>query len=723
MPKNLWNQDQPDFQQKEVLIRAVDAVISGSGPGFEPNALADLVKRSRLLASDRTIANIFGGNTSVKVIQTDHVGRAISVLWVKGSGIDMAYCTSADFAGLKLDEVLPLMERDSLSDEEMVTYLNRCVFEPGRPRQSIDALLHAFIPYPHVDHTHPDAIIALACAARGEAAAREVFGDAMVWAEYMRSGFTLSKQIGLALRANPQATCVIMGKHGLITWGQDSKYCYDNTIAIIQKAEDALNAAQRRTFTGVDVPALLAEQRSSLAAQIMPIVRGAVSARQKQVVRFDDSEAVLKFVGTAKAKALSQVGAVCPDHLVHTKRVPLFVDWKPKSEDNEFDTLKTAVREGLSRYQSNYTDYFALHNNSNSPNPSDPGSDLRMADPSPRVILVPGVGMFTIGRDVAAAEISRQLYQRAIAVMDLAERMEESDTFSSLTPKEAFNVEYGSLELYKLSLRPPDGELTGRVALVTGAANGIGRAIALRLAQEGAHVVIADIAMDGAKTTADDIIKAHGPRRALAVKCNVTREDEVIDTFKSAVLAYGGVDIVVNNAGIFLGNPIEQTSLEDWQRLSDVLGTGYFLIAREAFRVFRAQARGGSTIFIGSKNSVFPGKNVSAYSAAKAAELHMARCLAEEGGATGIRVNTILPDAVVRGSGIWDSGAREQRARNYGIKPDELEDYYRARTTLKVSIYPEDVAEAALYFASDKSLKTTGAILTVDGGVAGAYSR
>ncbi len=716
MPKHLWTTSQNLEQETSAVYSAPSNV----------SALDQLLYRSHLLANDRSVVNIFGGNTSVKSIEIDHLGRPVSVLWVKGSGSDLAQSTATDFAGLRLDDVLPLLERDTLSDEAMVAYLSRCVFEPGRPRQSIETLLHAFTPYPHVDHTHPDAIIALACAARGEIAAREVFGPSLIWVDYQRPGFALSKQIGLALQANPQASCVIMGKHGLLTWGADSKSTYDQTITTIQRAEDALNAAEKRTFTGVDVPALRLEQRANLAAELMPLIRGAVTARSKQIVLFDDSEAVLKFVGTASAKAIALVGAACPDHLVHTKRVPLFVEWKRNNNQNKnidsdhddgelnIDQLKTALREGLVRYQSSYTEYFATHNAQNKE------TGLKMADPNPRIVLVPGVGMFAIGRDAGAADVSRQLYHRAIAVMELAERV---DKFTALSERESFEIEYWPLEAYKLDLRPPARELSGRVALVTGAANGIGRAIARRLAEAGAHVVITDIAMDGAKATAEEIIKAHGHQRAIAVKCNVTREDEVINAFKTAVRTFGGVDIVVNNAGMFLGNSIEQTSIDEWQRLSDVLGTGYFLIAREAFRVIRAQARGGSVIFIGSKNSVFAGKNVSAYSAAKAAELHMARCLAEEGGASGIRVNTILPDAVVRGSGIWDQGAREQRAHNYGIKPEELEDYYRARTTLKVSIYPEDVAEAALFFASDKSLKTTGAILTVDGGVAGAYSR
>jgi len=693
MPQNLWNDE--------------------DARGL--SALEILAYRSRLLAADRSVVNIFGGNTSAKAVEVDHLGRPVSVLWVKGSGADMAACTTKDFAGLKLDEVLPLMAREAMSDEEMVAYLSRCQFEPNRPRQSIETLLHAFTPHPHVDHTHPDAIIALACAARGEAAARDVFSDAMVWVPYLRPGFALSKQIALLLRQYPQATCVIMGKHGLITWGEDAKQCYLNTLAHIQRAEDALREAARRVF--VSLPADQAPEkltfnftkqtREAVAAAVMPTLRGAVSAQRRAIVLFDDGEDVLRFLARPDAEALSQVGAACPDHLVHTKRLPLFVPW----DGSDAEALKRALAEGVQRYIAQYTDYFARRNR-------DP--NVKMADPAPRVVLVPGLGMFTVGRDASQADISRQLYHRAIAVMEQCSLI---DQFTSLDEQETFDVEYWPLELYKLTLRPPDRELAGRVAFVTGAASGIGRAIAHRLAQEGAHVVIADINADGAQAVAEDIVRAHGFKRAIATPCDVTREEAVQAAFALACREYGGVDIVVNNAGIASSAPIEETSLADWQRNMDVLATGYFLVAREAFRVLKQQNRGGSLIFICSKNSVAAGKNAAAYSAAKAAELHLARCLAEEGGALGIRVNSILPDAVLQGSAIWNSQWRKARAKNYGIRPEELEAYYAARTTLKVNVFPEDIAEAALFFASDRSAKTTGGLITVDGGVSAAYAR
>lgn len=693
MPKNLWNDD--------------------DARGLNPLDL--LAYRSRLLAADRSVVNIFGGNTSVKCTERDHTGREVSVLWVKGSGSDLANCTGKDFAGLKLDEVMPLLARAAMTDEEMVAYLNRCAFEPNRPRQSIETLLHAFTPHPHVDHTHPDAIIALACAARGEAAARDVFGRDMVWVDYIRPGFALSKQIGDLLRQHPEATCVVMGKHGLITWGNDAKDSYNSAITHIQRAEDALNEANKRVF-GISKANQVLEKltlnvskgaREFVVAQVMPVLRGAVMAHRKAIVTFDDSDDVMAFLSRPDAPELSQIGAACPDHLVHTKRAPLFVEWDGK----DVEQLKTALKDGVAQYAKRYTEYFNQFNQA--PN-------VKMADPSPRVILVQGLGMFNTGRDANQADVSRQLYHRAIAVMDLCERV---DKFTSLDAEESFNIEYWPLELYKLTLRPPERELAGCVAFVTGGASGIGRAIAKRLAQEGAHVVIADINFAGAKEVASDIVKAQGFKRATPALCNVTNEEEVAAAFASAVREYGGVDIVVNNAGIATSAPIEDTTLADWNRNMDILGKGYFLVAREAFRVLKPQGRGGSVIFICSKNSVYAGKNAAAYSAAKAAELHLARCLAEEGGASGIRVNSVLPDAVLQGSNIWNSSWKEERAKNYGIKPEELDAYYAARTTLKVNVFPEDIAEGVLFFASDRALKTTGAMLTVDGGVAAAYGR
>lgn len=688
MPKNLWN--------------AADAARMPDLDG--------LVYRSRLLGSDRTVVNIYGGNTSSKVLVTDHAGRQVRVLWVKGSGSDIADITERGFAGLRLDEIDPLIKREAMPDEEMVAYLERCAVEPGRPRQSIETLLHAFVPFPHVDHTHPDAIISVACTPSGEETPRRIYGKRMEWVPYIQPGFTLSKWIGQKVIDNPSIECVVMGKHGLVTWGPDAKTTYDTTIRIIQEAEDYIaDKRNGKSVFGVlkTAPLSEAERRATLAA-VLPTIRAAASAERPTILLVDHSEAAMDYVGREKTPTVSQEGAACPDHLVHVKRQPLFIDWDPATG---VEALQTKIKEGVATYRERYrTEYFEANKRD---------FDV-IGDASPRVILIPGLGMITTGKDAQAADVSQQLYHRAIAVIGGAEALE---SFVSLTAAEAFGIEYWPLELYKLRLRPPDRELAGQVVFITGAASGIGRATAIRMAAEGAHVVIADINAEGGAAVAAEIVKKYGFRRATSVRCDVTSEEAVAEAFRHAVLTYGGVDVVVSNAGIASSAPIEETSLADWNRNMNILGTGYFLVAREAFRVWKQQGIGGRLVFIGSKNSLASGKNASAYSAAKAAEIHLARCLAEEGGAIHVRVNSVLPDAVIQGSGIWDGGWREARAAGYGIKPEELEEFYRKRNTLKVNILPEDIAEAVLFFATNRSAKTTGGILTVDGGVPLAYVR
>ncbi len=695
MPKNLWN-------TKE----------APKGQG-----LSSLAYRSRLLGADRAVVNIYGGNTSTKSLEKDHTGREIEVLWVKGSGSDIADITEKGFAGLKLSEVLPLFERDAMTDEEMVAYLERCAFEPGRPRQSIETLLHAFVPFKHVDHTHPDAVISIACAPNGKKVMREIFGDRAAWVDYIRPGFTLSQQIGAAVRKNPKLDCVVMGKHGLVTWGDTPKACYDKSIEIIGEVEAYLKKRALKNPFGAQVVKPVSEKtRAKLLAKLLPVLRGAMSASRPAILMVDSSKEALEFVGGKDAAKLSQVGAACPDHLVHTKRTPLWIDWKPS--DGE-DALLEKARSSVAKFATAYEAYF---------NKNKADGD-KMFTPIPRITLIPGVGMITAGTDAMGAEVSRQLYHRAISVIKGARAC---GGFVSLSPSESYAIEYWPLELYKLAQKPAPRALEGKVALVTGGASGIGKAIALRYAAEGAHVVIADLNGEGAEAVAEEIRAARGFRRAIGLKMNVTSEAEVQAAFERTILEYGGVDLVVNNAGISASAPIEETSLEMWNRNQTILSTGYFLVAREAFRVFKTQGRialsgggteGGSLVFICSKNSVAAGKNAAAYSAAKAAELHLARCLAEEGGASGIRVNSIMPDAVLRGSGIWDSSWKKERAATYGIREDQLDDFYKGRTTLKVSIYPEDIAEAAFFFASPAASKTTGGVLTVDGGVPLAYVR
>ncbi|GMA60644.1 putative oxidoreductase YuxG [Alicyclobacillus fastidiosus] len=578
------------------------------------------------------------------------MGREIDVLWVKGSGSDLAEATERSFTALRLSEVLPLFERDQMSDEEMVAYLARCMLDSKHPRSSIETLLHAFLPFPHVDHTHPDSIISLCCSDNGRLLADEIFGDRAVWVPYIRPGFELSRMIGQAVRENPKCELVLMEKHGLITWGDTSKACYANTKRIVAQAADyiAERLNQKTLFGGQKYVTLPVQARTATAAAVMPTIRGIVSEFRHAILTYDDGEDFLQFVGSQDAATLSQVGAACPDHLVHTKRKPLYVDWDPSSGDVQ--SLKEQIRSGLNEYKDEYITYYETHVD----------LDVPMHDPYPRVILIPGVGAIGTGKNKKMSNVAIALYRRAVSVMKGATTL---GTFVSLGEKESFDVEYWPLELYKLSLAPRDEELAHKVAYITGGAGGIGSATARLMAAEGAHIVLADLAHEAATNLAAQLNTEFGEGTAVGVPLDVTDEQRVVDSFQQAVLNYGGVDIFVSNAGLASSSPFTETTLQDWNRNLNVLGTGYFLTTREAFRVMVEQQRGGSVIFVTSKNAVYAGKDAAAYSAAKAMEGHLARCLAVEGGPHGIRVNAVLPDAVLQGSNIWNSAWREERAR------------------------------------------------------------
>ncbi|MEV5028794.1 bifunctional aldolase/short-chain dehydrogenase [Paenibacillus sp. LPE1-1-1.1] len=672
--------------------------------------LAELVYRSNIIGADRRVCNYGGGNTSSKTTVKDFRGRDVEVMYVKGSGSDLASMKAGNFTGLRMDDIRPLFERSEMPDEVMVAYLVNCMIDSKHPRASIETLLHAFLPFKHVDHTHPDSIISLCCADNGKALAKEIFGDRFVWVPYVRPGFNLSKMIAEGVLANPNAELVLMEKHGLVTWGETSEECYAQTIKIISEAEAFIESRfdEASLFGGVKYEVLEADVRRSVAAQVMPTIRGAVSDAKKMILTFDDEADVLAFVSGQDSPQLSQVGAACPDHLVHTKVVPLFIDWTPNAED--IDGLKAKLSEGIAAYKEQYKAYFDRNKNE---------GDV-MFEAAPRVILIPGIGMINTGKSWAMAQVSGALYHRAIAVMRGATALGD---FVSLSENESYNVEYWPLELYKLSLAPAETEFSRKVAFITGGAGGIGSETARRLVSEGAHVVLADLNLEGAQKVAAEINEKFGDNRATAVKMDVTSEEQVVAAYAETALAYGGVDIIVNNAGLATSSPFDETSLKEWNLNMNVLGTGYFLVAREAFKLMKQQSIGGNMVFIGSKNSVYAGKNASAYSAAKALEAHLARCIAAEGGEFGIRVNTILPDAILQGSAIWNGSWRNERAAAYGIEPDQLEEYYRKRTTLLVNIYPRDIAEGIAFFASSKADKTTGCMLTIDGGVPAAFTR
>ena len=670
------------------------------------DALGQVLLASHLLGSDRAVANFGGGNTSAKGTTTDHVGREVEVMWVKGSGSDLATMGRGDFTPLRLDEMLAVFDRDEMSDEDMVAHLARCQVDPAAPRSSIETLLHAFVPAPHVHHTHPDGINVLAGTRDGERLVAECFGDEAAWIPYIRPGFTLAKQVGTAVRENPGLKLVVLAKHGLVVWGDTADEAYRRTIEVINRAVEFVNArtAGEQRFDGPAREPLDDARRRELLRAVLPALRGAVSSERSKVLVVDTSPRVLEFVSSRAAPELTDVGAACPDHLVHTKRVPLWVPFDPDADDD--GALAARIGDLAGGFREDYRAYVERHGD----------ESTEPADPDARVVLIQHVGLVGVAPTTKAAGLSRDLYHRAIEVMAGAHAL---GGFVSLDEGESFAVEYWPLELYKLSLAPPPGELQGQVALVTGAAGGIGRAVVESLASAGACVVAFDLDAEGAAEAVAEL-----GDRGVAADGDVTSEAAVAAAFTAAVERFGGVDIVVSNAGVASSAPIEQTTLAEWERNHAILGTGYFLVARSAFRILREQGRGGSLVFVASKNALVAGKNAAAYSSAKAAELHLARCLAEEGGEDGIRVNTVNPDAVLQGSRIWDSSWREERAAAYGIEPDELEEHYRKRTTLGVNILPEDIAEAVLHFASpQRSGKSTGNVLNVDGGVPAAYPR
>ena len=547
--------------------------------GEQKTALASLRYRSNLLGTDRSVCNWGGGNTSVKSTEINFKGEEIEVMWVKGSGSDLATMGEKNFTGLRLDDITPLIERDDMSDEDMVAYLGHSMIDHSHPRASIETLLHAFLPYKHVDHTHPDAIISICCAPNGREIADEIYGNRYVWVPYIRPGFLLSKMIAEGVKENPNAELVLMEKHGLVVWGETAKESYDKTIEIINEAEDYIDQALTKieSFGGTKYTTIEQEKRHSLFSKVLPVVRGAVSENEGMIATFDDSAAVLEFVNSESAETLSQVGAACPDHLVHTKRVPLYVKWNPE-EDGE-EQLASNIQAAISLYKKAYQAYFSQYAN----------ADDAMFTPSPRVILIPGLGMITTGKDIGNANVSRALYHRAIAVMKGSDAI---GGFQSLNAEESFGIEYWPLELYKLSLAPKEDEFSRKVCFVTGGAGGIGSETCRLFASQGGHIVIADLNLEGGEKVAEEINSLYGVGRAIAVKMDVTSEDQIRLAFQQAILAFGGVDVLVNNAGLATSSPFEETTLKEWNLNMNVLGTGYFLVSREAFTVMKLQTNG-----------------------------------------------------------------------------------------------------------------------------------
>jgi rhamnulose-1-phosphate aldolase/alcohol dehydrogenase len=666
-----------------------------------------LVYMSRIMGQDEELVLWGGGNTSLKVTETDLLGRPAERMLIKGTGSDMKAAQHKDFPAVRLDEIRVSFDRDDMTDDEMVAYFSQCMVDPAAPRPSIETLLHAYLDAAAVAHSHADAILSLTNTEAGEELVNEVFGSDVAIVGYRRPGFLLAKEVALAVQVNPTASGVVLMNHGLITWGDTAKEAYARHIDLVTRAEQFIAARTGLApFAAPATAALTQQERQTVAATIAPTIRGVVSERTRKILRFDDSPDLLGFMENPRLRELAEVGAATPDHILNTKRFPMIVEGADLTDPT---ALAEAIQRESADYNERYLAYFERYH-----------TDEPLLDPAPRVVLIPGVGMWTVGKDVRATIIPSDIYRHTMRIMTGAEAI---DRYQSLSERDGFFAEYWPLELYKLSLAPKERELAGRVALITGGARGIGAAIARKLAAEGAHVVVTDVNLDGAETVAREIFTADGAGRAIATELDVTDEASVQEAFEFARLTYGGLDILVSNAGVAQVAPIDELSLADWERSLAVNATGHFLVARESMRLFKDQALGGSIVFVATKNVTAPGKDFGAYSAAKAAEAQLARVLAIEGGEHGIRVNMVNPDAVFDDSGLWSDEVRSQRAATYGIPADQLEAHYRQRNLLRAKITADDVAEAVLWLASDRAAKTTGAMIPVDGGVPGAFPR
>ncbi|MFD1834800.1 bifunctional aldolase/short-chain dehydrogenase [Brachybacterium rhamnosum] len=670
-----------------------------------------LIARSNALGADPTTTNYAGGNTSAKGTDTDPVtGQETELLWVKGSGGDLGTLQEKGLAVLRLDrvralaDVYPGVERE----DEMVAAFDHCLFGKGGAAPSIDTAMHALVPAAHVDHLHPDAGIAIATAADGERLTREIFGEAVVWVPWRRPGFQLGLDIAAIKEANPEAIGCILGGHGITAWGDTSEEAQANSLRIIREAQAHLDAHGAAEPFGPADPGrapLPDAERRARASALAPVIRGLVSTDAPMIGHWTDSEDVHEFLAGEKLAQLAALGTSCPDHFLRTKIRPLVLDL-PSAAGVEEQIAR--LQELHAAYREEYSAYYARHATEDSP-------ALRGADPT--IVLVPGVGMFSFGKDKQTARVAGEFYVNAIHVMRGAEAV---STYAPIDEAEKFRIEYWALEEAKLQRMPAEKPLARRIALVTGGGSGIGKATATRLVAEGACVVIADLNLENAQQVAEEL---GGPDRAVALSADVSDEQAVIDAVAEAVLAFGGLDLIVNNAGLSLSKPLLETTAKDWDLQHDVMARGSFLVSRETARVMIAQDMGGDILYISSKNSVFAGPNNIAYSATKADQAHQVRLLAAELGGHQIRVNGINPDGVVRGSGIFAGGWGASRAKVYGVEEEKLGEYYAQRTLLKREVLPETVANAVFALTAGDLSHTTGLHVPVDAGVAAAFLR
>jgi len=695
--------------------------------------VALLVYRSNLLGADLRLTNYGGGNTSCKAQANDPLnGNEVEVMWVKGSGGDLGTMKRSGLAALYVERLRSLKNiyRGLEHEDEMVELFNHCIYDLASKAPSIDTPLHGFLPFKHIDHLHPDAAIAIAAAKDGERITRELFGGTVGWVGWQRPGFDLGLQLLDCLEENAKNGIplrgILLGSHGLFTWGNTAYESYVNTLEVIEMCAEFLQQYEGKTRavfggpkTGIQLPSPSSRDKLSgslpqskkQAASLAPILRGFCSSQTRMVGHFSDDVRVLQFINSNDLERLAPLGTSCPDHFLRTKISPLVLDLKPDEDLSDVSNLKEKLTPAFEAYRQMYTDYYTACKRPNSP---------AMRDPNPVVILWPGVGMFTFAKDKQTARVAAEFYTNAINVMRGAEAVSE---YTALPRQEAFDIEYWLLEEAKLSRMPKPKPLTGRVALVTGSAGGIGKAIARKFAEEGACIVLNDLNTERLEETKAEFLKDFGKDNVIAIPLDVTDAQSAASAFETACLAFGGIDIVVNNAGISISQSIAEHTEENWDKLYDILVKGQFLVSQAGVDVMRKQGFGGDIVNIVSKNAVVAGPNNAGYGSAKAAQAHLTRLLAAELGPDHIRVNMVNPDAVIAGSNIWSDGWAEGRAKAYGITVEELPAFYAKRTLLNEIILPEDIANACFAFVGGLLNKSTGNALNVDGGVAMGFLR
>lgn len=684
---------------------------------FAGDEVALLIYRSNLLGADLRLTNYGGGNTSCKAFAKDPLtGEATEVMWVKGSGGDLGTLKKEGLAALYVDRLRSLKDiyRGLQYEDEMVALFNHCIYDLDSKAPSIDTPLHAFLPFKHIDHLHPDAAIAIAAAKDGKKITEELFGGTIGWVPWQKPGFELGLMLKKCLDENPGIRGIMLGSHGLFTWGNTAYESYINTLEVIEKCADYIEqnlGKKGPIFGGEKITSLSEDERVKKASALAPMLRGLCSSYVKMIGHFTDDERVLQYINSNDLERLAPLGTSCPDHFLRTKISPLILNLSTNENLDDVAAVKEKIAPLFEEYRKMYAAYYNTCKHENSP---------AMRDPNPVIIIYPGVGMFAFAKDKQTARVAAEFYTNAINVMRGAEAISE---YTSLPRQEAFNIEYWLLEEAKLQRMPKPKPLSGRIALVTGSGGGIGKAIAKKFAQEGACVIINDINQERIDSTVKEFQKAFGKDAVSSAQLNVTDAQSIGEALEATALAFGGVDIIVNNAGISISKSIAEHSIEEWDRLYDILVKGQFMVSKAGVNIMRKQNMGGDIVNIVSKNAIVAGPNNAGYGSAKAAQAHLTRLLAAELGGDKIRVNTVNPDAVISDSNIWAGGWAEGRAKAYGVTVEELPAYYAKRTLMNEIILPDDIANACFVFVSGLLNKSTGNILNVDGGVAQGFVR